>query len=101
MNELKSLQIPAQKYLQLQGIKYIHLQKTTNRKYDTNKTLKGLPDLIVFLKDGLTLLIEFKQGKNLLSEDQKEWRDYFIKNRYSYCVLDNLEGFCNLIDNLK
>ena len=97
MTEIIDLQIPAQKYLQLHGIKYIHLQQTRSRKYDTNKTLKGLPDLICFINKGKVLIFEFKSKGGKLKPNQIEYRDYFYRNGYEYHVIYNLQDFIEII----
>jgi hypothetical protein len=99
MSESSDLQQPAQKYLNSLKIKYIHLQKTTNRYYDTNKTLKGTPDLIVFIGNGKTLFFEFKTKGNKLSKEQLEWQSYFHKNNYFYMVIYNIQDFIKIINN--
>jgi len=86
------LQNIAEQYLTLKKIKYIHLPKGSqrfiwNKKFgipiqvamEASKALKGVPDLILFGRDGTYKLIELKSEKGKLTEGQKEWLDYGLE----------------------
>jgi len=83
------LQQACNQYLELLRARYIHLPKrTTQRLWDkrlgvpahvaaeASRALKGVPDLIIFGKDGACLLVELKSGKGVLTKEQKEWLGY-------------------------
>jgi hypothetical protein len=71
------------------------------------KDLKGCPDLICFLPNSRLIAIELKApGKYIdpemgLSDDQKEWRDYFIQNNHEWYCLDSFIEFKKIIENNK
>lgn len=97
MKEIKDLQNPAQRYLNSLNIKYIHISKTTGRKYDWNKNNSGFPDLAIFTKGGHPIFIEFKLYTDL-NTNQKDWLYYLKKNKYEYYIIHDIKDFYKLID---
>ncbi len=87
---------PAMQILDRLFIKYIHIQKSSFGKYDTNKKLKGFPDLCIFLYQRI-IFIEFKiNEKKKLSPDQLEWKNYIESKGHEYKIITKLEEFGEL-----
>lgn len=100
MAEINLLQKPAETILIKLGIKYIHLENSSESKhrYNNNVKYKGLPDLIIFFKNGKVVFIEFKILKNELKTKQIEWKEYLEKKGYDYYLIyDNINLFYEII----
>ena len=101
------LQEPAEHYLHIKDIQFIHLKTSITRNIHGQwitfpvESNKGWSDLIVFLGIGKTLFIEFKWGKNKLKDYQNEKKGILEAMGYKYYVIKEFDVFKDLIDKLN
>lgn len=103
-----ALQKQCESLLNKHKIKYITRYNENLFKHNRGirKDLKGCPDLIIFMPNNMLIAIELKQPNKYknpedgLSDDQKEWRDYFLNNNYKWYCLDDYKEFEKIINNL-
>jgi len=50
----------------------IHIAK------EASNALKGIPDLLIFRRDGESLKVELKSKTGTLTEEQKKWRSFLL-----------------------
>ena len=50
----------------------IHIAK------EASNALKGIPDLLIFRRDGESLKVELKSKTGALTEEQKKWRSFLL-----------------------
>jgi hypothetical protein len=102
------LQKTCESLLKKKNIKFITRfnENLFKRNRGIRKDLKGCPDLICFMPNGRLIAIELKAPEKYiapemgLSDDQKEWRDYFIKNSYEWYCVDSFIEFKKIIKNI-
>lgn len=103
-----NLHIACCNYLDMQypGILYTHPANEAKRtnferyKADKMRMKPGVPDLLIFESyDNFTgLAIEFKSGKNKLSDYQEAWKEKLLKRNWYFWTcyeLDNFIALCN------
>lgn len=100
----KYLQQQVNDYLDFLKIKYIHLTTFISRKiicpfchkrFNKNFAVEknaGVPDHLIFLKNGKILALEYKVNSNKLTKKQIEWYQYLEKNGYIILVLKNFDA---------
>ena len=99
------IQKECEDYLNKLHIKYIPRfnENLFKKNRGIRKNLKGVPDLIVFLPQGVTLFFELKKPEKYilkdhsLSDDQKEWMQYLNAMGHKYYCIDNSEIFKKII----
>ena len=75
--------------LRKRGIKFIHLAK--GRTFKQTSRTGGIPDLLIFPKNGLVLFVELKTEKGKLKPQQIEWQLWAKEKNYYFSVIRNYE----------
>ncbi len=109
--KLKTLEADTQRtcieYLLYAKIPYIRNNNFTgvitrlngSRGFIRNTSFPGSPDLLVFLKGGVTLHIEFKSEIGKQSPDQKEYQRIAESLGHKYHIVRDLPEFTKIIIN--
>ncbi|OQY13962.1 MAG: hypothetical protein B6I31_00010 [Desulfobacteraceae bacterium 4572_19] len=104
--EKKLLQEPAETYLKLKNIEYIHIVSNITRMINKrfyNFSIpdnKDFPDLIIFFNGGITLFIEFKIGKNKLQKGQVIKKNKLENAGFDYYVVYDIDTFIDIVNRL-
>ena len=94
----KTLQKDVEKTLDKLGVRWLHIPNEIYRAffstqyrvpkhiaYKVSGYIKGVPDLIVFLKDGRFFCLELKVGSNGATLEQKKFRDSVGVDNFFIC----------------
>lgn len=105
--EKKTLQEPAEEYLNIRKIPFIHLTTKVVREI-LGKMLtividgnEGYPDLIIFMGLGKTFFVEFKLPGEDLTDSQKKVFPTLKKRGYEIYVQTDIRDFIKLIEKKR
>lgn len=100
------LQSHCEHWLKLKKTVYLHL--TTFLKlqcYECDSWInisvpgnKGITDLIIFLRNGITLFVELKSKEGKLFKEQKEFRDKILGLGFEHHVIRKFEDLQTLVN---
>jgi hypothetical protein len=101
--EEKELQIACEKILKKlgyeRGTDYIHKQNNVHQKFrkGTNCNMPNLADLIIFIDNGITLVIELKTPKGKRTEGQIAASQKLIRKGHLYFIVRSLSEFLEIL----
>jgi hypothetical protein len=98
MLERKDLQLVIHEFLKQNHIKWItreNNQRQQKYRHCATKKYDGIPDDVIFLRNGTVLFFEYKVGNNKLRPAQIEWRDYLVN--YKWHEIRDIETAINII----
>jgi hypothetical protein len=96
----QDLQTQCQDYLKANHIWYFHKQNSPRQKFrkNTSVTSTGQPDLIILLKNGITLYVELKRPGQKLKPSQEVFKAYCKASNHYFEVCYNIISFIHMID---
>lgn len=89
------------KYLRQKNIFFIGKNDARNHARSVDD---GRPDRICFLPKGIVIIIEFKTPEKIKTKNnglrpkQIEWKDYLLKNKFNYYLLDSAKIAKKILD---
>lgn len=101
LTEKELLHNPFKKILDKHKLKYIHKNDARNHARGSDS---GYPDFIIFLDNGIVLLIEFKKKEKYFSKlfglrpKQVEWRDYLREKNFRYLLTYKLKDAIDFVE---
>ena len=94
------LQTQCENFLKNCGIKYHHKHNNSRQHFrrGTNVCAKGLPDLIIAGKNGVTVYVELKDGEGKkITKEQSEWIDYLKNNMHKVFIVYSFNKFVEIL----
>ena len=82
------------------GVEYIHKNNQSRNKYrkNTNNTMTGIPDLIIFFPFGECVFVELKTETGIISENQENKIKKLEKYGYKCYICRTVQQFRDIIE---